>query len=215
MQQDGRFITTNGMTIRTIVFDFGNVLGFFSHRRAMEQLLAYSQGVNADTIQSLFVDGKLEDDYERGAIDSAAFRALVCERCRLTCGDAQFDAAYADMFTPNPETCNLVPKLKRHHRLVLLSNTTEVHSRWFRRQFADVLAHFDSMVLSFEIGIRKPDRAIYEHCLTVAGCAASECLFLDDIPVNVEAARACGWDGIVYRPDDGLTERLAALGVFV
>src|ERR1700722_9620987 len=106
------------MGIRTIVFDFGNVLGFFSHRRAAEQLAAY--GSDADAIQSFLFGGRLEDDFEAGLFDSAAFRAQVRQNCRLTCDDAQFDVAYADMFTRNPETCNLVPLLKGRYRLLLL-----------------------------------------------------------------------------------------------
>jgi len=196
------------MGIRAIVFDFGNVLGFFDHRRAARQLAAYADGVGAEAVRAFLFGGQLEDDYESGLLDTAAFRALVRERCRLTCSDAEFDRAYADMFWPNPETCDLVPRLRGRHRLVLLSNTTDLHSRWFRREFADVLGHFDGVVCSHEVGVRKPDRRVYDHCLALAGCAAAECLFVDDLPPNVEAARACGWHGLVYRPGADLARQL-------
>ena len=130
-------------------------------------------------------------------------------RCRLTCDDERFDTAYADMFWPNPETCDLIPQLHGRYRLLLLSNTTDLHSRWFRRQFAEVLDHFDALVLSHEIGMRKPSPRIYEHCLSLAGCSASECVFVDDLPANIDAARACGWHGIVYRPGNELRRQLA------
>jgi putative hydrolase of the HAD superfamily len=98
---------------------------------------------------------------------------------------------------------------------VLLSNTTELHSRWFRREYATVLDHFDGIVLSHRVGVRKPDRRVYEHCRALAGCAASECLFVDDLPANVEAARGCGWQGIVYRTGGHLRGQLAGLGIAV
>ena len=198
------------MSIRTIVFDFGNVLGFFSHRRAAEQLAVYADGLDADAIQSLLLDEQLEDDYERGVLSSTSFRALVRERCRLTCDDGQFDTAYADMFSPNAETCELIPALKSRHRLLLLSNTTELHSRWFLKQFAAVLAHFDGVVLSHEVGVRKPHRRVYDHCLALADCSASECLFIDDLHANIEAARACGWQGHLYRPGGDLVRMQVA-----
>jgi HAD superfamily hydrolase (TIGR01549 family) len=200
------------MGTRAIVFDFGNVIGFFDHRRAAKQLAAYGDG-GADVIQSFLFNGRLEDDYERGAIDSVAFRALVRERCRLACDDTQFDAAYADMFWPNPETCDLLPRLRERYRLLLLSNTTELHSRWFRRQFEEYLAHFHGLVLSHEIRARKPERRVYEHCVALAGCAASECLFVDDIAANVEGARACGLQGLVYWPGGEFVRRLSELGI--
>ena len=215
MLRGGGIITTIGMGIRTIVFDFGNVLGFFSHRRAAEQLAAYGAAGSADAIQSYLFNGQLEDDFESGLLDSAAFRALVRDRCRLTCDDAQFDTAYADMFVPNSETCELLPELRKRYRLVLLSNTTVLHSRWFLRQFADVVANFHGVVLSHEVGVRKPHPRIYEHCLALADCQASECLFVDDLPVNIEAARACGWQGIVYAPGGACVRQLSELGVLV
>ena len=200
------------MTIRAIVFDFGNVIGFFSHRRAAEQLAAYGDAGSAAALQALLFSGWLEDDYERGTIDSAAFRALVRERCRLVCDNAQFDSAYADMFWPNPETCDLLPRLRERYRLLLLSNTTELHSRWFRRQFEEFLAHFHFLVFSHEIGMRKPEPRVYDHCVALAGCAAAECLFIDDIAANVDGARACGLPGLLYRPG-ALVDELAAYGV--
>jgi putative hydrolase of the HAD superfamily len=201
------------MAIRAIVFDFGNVVGFFSHRRAAQQLAAYAAEGDAGAIQDFVFGRKLDDDFERGAIDSAAFRARVREGCRLACDDAQFDAAYSDIFWPNPEVTELLPRLCGRYRLLLLSNTTELHSRWFRRQFAAVLAHLDHVVLSHEVGLRKPDRRVFEHCRVVAGCTTSECLFVDDTAVNVEAARAYGWHALVYRPGGNLRGQLAELGV--
>ena len=202
------------MTISTIVFDFGNVLGFFSHRRAAEQLAVYSP-LSADDILNRYLDSQLEDDFESGRMSLAEFRALVRQRCHVRCSDAQLDLAIADMFTPNAEVCSLVPALKPRYRLVLLSNTNELHAVHFRRQFADTLAHFDTLVLSHEVGLRKPCPDIYAHCHNVAGSRPSECVFVDDLPANIEAARACGWQGIVYRPGLDLRRELRQLGVEV
>lgn len=199
------------MSVTTIVFDFGNVLGFFSHHRAAAQLAAYTD-VSAESIQAYLFGGQLEEDYESGAMTTAVFRGLVRETFHLSCDDAAFDTAYADMFTANRDVCPLPALLKPRYRLLLLSNTNELHARQFVRQFAEVLASFDALVLSHEVRVRKPDPRIYEHCRRVAECPAAECLFIDDLPSNVEAARACGWQGIVYRGDD-LRRELAAAGV--
>ena len=140
---------------------------------------------------------------------------MVRETFRLRCTDAQFDAAYSDMFTPNQDVCLLPALLKPRYRVLLLSNTNELHARQFLRQFADVLAPFDARVLSFEVGVRKPDPRIYEHCRRLAGGPVDECLFIDDLPSNVDAAVACGWKGIVYRRGDDLRRELAAAGVTI
>lgn len=186
------------MNITTLVFDFGNVLGFFSHRKAAEQLAAYSPLSAEDILNRYLLDSKLEEEFESGRMKLSEFRALVRQRCRVTCSDAQLDWAIADMFTPNDEVCALVPALKPRYRLVLLSNTNELHAVHFRRQFADTLAHFDALILSHEVGLRKPCADIYAHCHQIAGSTPRQCLFIDDLPANIEAAHACGWQGIVY-----------------
>jgi FMN phosphatase YigB (HAD superfamily) len=200
------------MSVTTIVFDFGNVLGFFSHRRAAEQLAVYGDA-SPEAIQAYLFDGRREDDFESGRVSVEAFRGLVRETFRLRCDDVQFNTAYADMFSPNPDVCPLPALLKPRYRLLLLSNTNDLHARQFRGQFADVLAPFDGLVLSHEVGLRKPDPRIYEYCRGLADRPAEECLFIDDMLANVEAARAVGWRGIVYRRGDDLRAKLAAAGV--
>ncbi|HWG41203.1 MAG TPA: HAD-IA family hydrolase, partial [Gemmataceae bacterium] len=89
----------------------------------------------------------------------------------------------------------------------------ELHAIQFRRQFADTLAHFDALVLSHEVGLRKPCADIYTHCHKLADGQPSQCLFIDDLSANIEAARACGWQGIVYHPGLDLPRELKKLGV--
>ncbi|MHB8094616.1 MAG: HAD-IA family hydrolase, partial [Candidatus Aminicenantales bacterium] len=72
---------------------------------------------------------------------------------------------------------------------------------------------FDDYILSFELGIAKPEPGIYREALRRAGCRAGECVFIDDIPENVEAAVKLGIAGIVYRPETDLEAELLKLGL--
>ncbi len=202
------------MGITTVVFDFGNVLGFFSHRKSAEQVAACGD-VTPEAVQAYLYGGRLEADYESGRLSTPVFTGMARETCRLTCTDEQFAAAYSDMFWPNDEVCALVPLVKRRYRLYLLSNTNDLHYRRFKAQFAGVLSCFDGLVLSHEVGVRKPDPRIYEACRARAGRPAAECLFIDDLPSNVEGAVACGWQGLVYRRGADLRDGLAEFGVKV
>jgi putative hydrolase of the HAD superfamily len=200
------------MSIRTVVFDFGNVLGFFSHQQAAKQLAAFG-AASPEAIQSYLFGGTLEEDYESGRLTTPLLLGLLRETFHLRGSDEELGRAFADMFTPNEPVCRLVPRLKPRYRLVLLSNTNDLHYRQFRPQFADTLDCFDALVLSHEIGVRKPDRRVYDHCRNLANCPAAECLFIDDLPSNIEGARALGWQGLVYRRGDDLAAALAAHGV--
>ena len=68
-------------------------------------------------------------------------------------------------------------------------------------------------MLSHEVGLRKPSPDIYAHCRQFVGAAPRECLFIDDLPANIEAARACGWQGIVYQRELDLRHELHQLGI--
>lgn len=198
--------------MKAIIFDFGNVVGFFDHHRAARRL-AEQGGLDADVVYRLLFGGTLEDDYESGRLTTDAYVRHVRELCQVDCSDADFRAMYSDIFWPNPDVCSLLPRLKTRYRLLLGSNTNELHALHFLEQFAEPLRYFDDLVLSYRIGARKPKAAFFEHCVRLAGYAPDECVFIDDIPANAEGARACGLHGIVYAGIDDLRRRLSDLGI--
>jgi putative hydrolase of the HAD superfamily len=198
--------------IRTIIFDFGNVLGHFDYRLTLQRLGEHTD-LSAEEMRSAISQADLAPAYEAGQITTAEFLHRAQKVCRLQCDESVLISAWSDIFRPNEEICALVPRLKQRYRLLLGSNTNELHAQQFRRQFADTLAHFDALVLSHEIGVRKPAAGFYRHCQALAQCEPEECLFIDDLPANVEGAMSCGWRGIVYCDVDDLKSRLVAHGI--
>jgi glucose-1-phosphatase len=200
--------------ISTIVFDFGNVIGFFDYRLTTDRLARHCD-LSPDVIQQRIYGGALEDAYESGRMTSVEFLRTVREVCGLRCTDEELQAAYMDMFYPNKSVCSLIPLLGRKYRLLLGSNTTELHSGHFRKQFEVTLCNFSALVLSHEVGARKPRPEFFQSALRQARCKPEECLFIDDLAVNVEGARAVGWKGIVYRAGDDLHRGLQEHGIRV
>jgi glucose-1-phosphatase len=202
------------MIMKTIIFDFGNVVGLFDHGLTLRRLSPHTALATDEMIARVY-NAAIEDEVERGAIEVPEFLRRVHALWELRCDLDFLAASIADIFTPNPEVCALIPHLRPRYRVLLGSNTNAIHAGQFRRQFADVLAHFDTLVLSYEIGRRKPHAGFYEHCQKLAEAAPDEIVFIDDLRANIEGARAQGWHGIVYRPADGLVRKLRALGVAV
>lgn len=77
-----------------------------------------------------------------------------------------------------------------------------------RQRFA---ALFDIVVISGEVGVRKPDPQIYELATRRLGVAASDCVFIDDIQANVVAAETAGMAGIVHRDAETTIPQMARL----
>jgi putative hydrolase of the HAD superfamily len=200
--------------MQALVFDFGNVIGYFDHYQALNKLAPYTDLTPRAMYAAVF-GTDLEDAFESGRITAAEFLTQFRSLCGLRCDDDFLSAACSDIFRPNPDVCALLPGLRPRYRLLLGSNTNELHAVQFRRQFADVLRHFDHLVLSHEVGVRKPRAGFFEHCQRLADCPAHECVFIDDLAANVEGARACGWHGILYTGVEDLRAKLAALGISV
>jgi putative hydrolase of the HAD superfamily len=200
--------------IETIAFDFGQVIGFFDHGCTLGKLAQFTDMPAAEMFAAIY-DSELEDEFEAGRIAPEEFLGRFRTLCRLRddCEDAFLRTAFGDIFWPNDEVCALVPRLRPRYRLVLGSNTNPLHARQFVPQFRDVLRHFDGLVLSHEIGARKPQPAFFDHCRRLTGSRPERCVFIDDLPANVAGARACGWKGIVYTGGDALLDALAKLGV--
>ena len=123
--------------------------------------------------------------------------------------------AFADIFWPNERVGSFIPRLKPRYRLLLASNTNDLHAIQFVLQFAPTLAHFDGLVLSHQVGVRKPHGGFYDYCQRLAQCEPRQCLFIDDLAANIAGARAYGWQGMVYEVEDNLGQQLAAFGVEV
>ncbi len=93
----------------------------------------------------------------------------------------------------------LLQQLKQRYRLVLLSNTNSIHVESFQRYMQqhfgeDILrANFHTVYYSQEIGLRKPNKEIYEFVMRQQQLQPSEILFLDDKPENLWEPHNLGW----------------------
>jgi putative hydrolase of the HAD superfamily len=70
---------------------------------------------------------------------------------------------------------------------------------------------FDAVVISAEVGMRKPEERIFRHAADLLGVALAECVFIDDIKANVVAAEALGMTGLVHTEAAGTAARLGEL----
>ena len=70
---------------------------------------------------------------------------------------------------------------------------------------------FDVVVISGEVGMRKPEPRIFEHTLGLIGLEAAECVFVDDIRHNVDAAVAVGMVAVLHRSYDETRAELETL----
>ena len=200
--------------IRAILFDFGNVVGFFDHRRATARFAKASK-LSQDEMYAALYAGALEHEFESGRMTSEEFVAHASDLIGYQKSPSEFHAEFIDIFSPNPPVIELIPQLRPRYKVVLASNTNVLHSAHFRAQYADVLKHFDALGMSFEAGVRKPAPDFYRYCARLGAVDAAECLFIDDVQLNVDGAQAVGMKAILYTPEVDLPAALSEHGVIL
>ncbi|MBN1150460.1 HAD-IA family hydrolase [candidate division WOR-3 bacterium] len=101
---------------------------------------------------------------------------------------------YANHCTLYPEVIDVLDSISKHYKLGVISNAYPSLDWIFDK--LDIRKYFDTIIISAFIGKAKPEKSIYEKALEKINSEASECLFIDNKIINVEAAKAIGMKGI-------------------
>ena len=198
--------------MQVLIFDLGNVLVYFSHERMFRQIGELVDRAG-DEVRRLLTEPDLLARYECGAITT---RELHQAMEQIFAQPIQFDSlvrAASDIFWRNESIEPVIHRLAAEgYPLVLLSNTCESHVEWLDGSFP-VMRHFRRRVLSFQVGARKPEPAIFDAAARVASVPPASCFFTDDTPGHIEAARQLGFDAVLFRDTAQLAGELRARGV--
>ena len=199
-----------------LIFDFGNVVGFFDYLRACERF-AVHRGMTGGAFREMVLErgfARLLAEFESGRIGPEDFADRLMELSGVRLPYEEFVRSWENIFWPNEPVAALIRSLKeKGYPLFLGSNTNVLHATHYRRQFAGTLALFDGFILSYEVGHMKPAREFFDACVRAAGRPASSCIFIDDIAENVDGARAAGLAAILYVDTPALIADLRIAGV--
>ncbi len=200
-----------GPALEAVIFDFGNVLCTFDNRRILAALAPLC-GLTQAELGRRIAGSDLPRAYESGEIDSPAFLTGLSALCGHVFGEAAFLRAFTGIFTPIEPVWHLIRALKPRYRLGLLSNTNPWHFEHSIRP-TPVFPLFDAVTLSYEVRAMKPDPRIYADAVAKLALPPAACVFIDDLPENVEGARAAGMWGITYTGPEALEVALRDLGI--
>ncbi|EKE20805.1 MAG: hypothetical protein ACD_7C00469G0003 [uncultured bacterium] len=198
--------------IKGIIFDFGNVICTFDNDIFLKKISSFTNKSIKELDEIIYKSSGLPKKYETGLISSDEFYNEICRLCELTISRADFIEAYSNIFTPIPETFDLIKKLSKKYKLALLSNTSEIDYKYGFKKF-DVINFFEVKSLSYLVKEMKPGEKIYRDTLSKLGLAPEECVYIDDIDGYVQVANKLGIYGIQYLTSEKLLEDLKKLGI--
>ena len=181
------------------LFDFGNVVVRFDHWRFCNRLAAETRCISAERIYHSVFSGTLNERFELGRISGEELYESVAKDLGLATPMEQFKDIWCDIFTQNPGMVEMIQTLRTSSRVILISNTNQWHIEYLRTRFSCIFECFDALILSYEIGMRKPDLEIFWRAVTAAGTDPSRCLYFDDLEGHVMAARTVGMNAVLFR----------------
>lgn len=202
-----------GTPPHAVIFDVGNVLFPWEPRRVYERLFDDEQALDAFLSQIATKEWHFQHDAGRPfAETSAELSALYPEHAdKIALWGPRFGE---QLGPPIPGMAELVEELDSAG--VALYGITNF-SGDFWRDWAPahdaLFGRFRDIVISGDEKVTKPDPAIYELALARFGLAGPDAVFVDDMPVNVEAAIRFGIHGVVFTGAQDFRAELVRLGV--
>ncbi len=198
--------------ISVIVFDLGNVLIPFDHGIIVDKLNKISVGLGERFYNKYKNNYHVHRDYERWDISNDQFLSVMMDWTEHRVTEEEFCRIFSEIFVVNEDVAALLPVLKKDYKLVLLSNTNDIHREygWGGYSF---LKWFDKLILSHEVRAVKPEEKIYLAVEKFTGRPSDEHIFIDDVAEYVEGAKKIGWDGIHFTGYQQLVEGLRERGI--
>ena len=197
------------MTVRSIFIDFGGVIAR-TEDKAPRQQQAERLGMTCAELEKLIFEGHSSVRASLGEITEEAHWQAVAETLKLPPTEA--DRINSEFFAGDRIDHDLLDTLRQlrpAHKVGLISNAwSGLRSFFSRNQIEDA---FDLLVISAEVGFMKPDARIYRLALEKSASLAEESVFIDDLPANVEGARAVGMAGIQFKTSGQTLEELSRL----
>lgn len=197
--------------LKAIIFDLGNVIVPFDFARAYARL-APMTSCEIPEIRARLRSTDLVHRFETGKLEPIQFVEELGAVLGSHIDYPEFCELWSTIFLPEPLIPEaLLTKLAGRYPLLVLSNTNAIHFPMLRTNYP-ILGHFDTFVLSYEVGATKPSPHIYQEAIRRAGCRPAECFFTDDIAQYVEAAREQGMDAVQFQSAAQIEAELRSRG---
>lgn len=192
-----------------VVFDIGRVLVALQPARLLGVLREH--GASVETLEE--VTGRIDlAGHETGRLEGAQLLQQIAALASRPIMTSQLEQAWVDMLRPDPAMLDLAARLRKRHRVFLLTNVGDLH--WMHLEQVVGLHRYALDVLRSDLaGVMKPDPKIYQEAERRFGLSPAQTVFIDDRPENVEAACARGWQAFVHRDAEATTATLRTLGL--
>lgn len=186
------------MTIKAIIFDIGGVLLRtldWSKRYEWERKL----NLPHNSLEALVHGTTLNTEFERGELAFEAFWQEVGRRLGVPADQVtQFREDFYAGDTLNLELLTQIRQWRKAGFKIGIISNAPPSLRMTLQHRLHIVDDFDHIVISAEVGVRKPHARIYEMALEGLDVTAKEAVFVDDLTENIAGAQAVGLHGVHF-----------------
>lgn len=182
--------------IDALLFDLGKVVIDIDFERVWARW-ALDAGCPVERIRTRIGSYEPYLRYECGAISLEEYFGHLRDALGVNLTDAQLLVGWNAIFVGEmPGIAKVLEAAKTRFPLYVFSNTNGAHEACWSVDYAGVLSHFKKLFVSSTIGLRKPERAAFEHVVADIGIPAQRILFFDDLRENVDGAKTAGLQAV-------------------
>ena len=197
--------------IDLVAFDLGNVLCTVDEISAAKELAA-KINQRWEYVHEIVFGQVAKLRFERGEITFDHHAHDAMKTLRLDMSITELTEIYNSVIAPSENMFPIVSQISKTHRIGLASNTSEPHWK-YAQKFLPFSSLLNPVIVSYLVGTHKPEKAFYERLVNESGVPADRILFIDDLEINVEAARKVGMIGLQFNTRENLEMALISLGI--
>ena len=199
--------------IEALLFDLGGVVIEVDFDRVFRYWTGLSK-LSFQEIRSRFSMDAMYGRHERGELEAVDYfnylRDMLALEGTLEAIIQGWNEIYVGEIT---ETVQAILAVRERLPCYALTNTNPTHQAAWEALFPRVIASFERVFVSSEMGARKPEQAAFTTVAEAIGVPPPGILFFDDAPENVTGAAAAGMQGVLVRSPEDVKQALAGLGV--
>ena len=202
-------------SLEAVIFDLGGVVFGISFDLAAKSW-AESSGAPPQELAEKFQADSHYERFETAEISPEEYRAHVCDILGVQLSPKDFDRGWNSIYLDIlPGMESLLSKLRQRLRLVVLTNTNQIHAPIWRARYTKILTYFEKVFASHDIEARKPEPEAFQIVLDYLNIDPGKVAFFDDNPDNAQGANAVGINGFVAASRLDVVARLQQKGLTI
>lgn len=203
--------------IQNVIFDLGGVIINLDVNRTISEF----NKISLIPFENIYTQARQDELFsllDKGKISTSDFLTDLKKQIRYNGPDEDLLKAWNAMLLDVPEErLDVLVEMKHNYNTYLLSNTCEPHIEAFEQELENEHGiknfddYFDKVYYSCRVGMRKPDKEIFELVLRENNLKPEETVFIDDSPQHVKGAGECGINAFLLQKNMSVKDLLKQL----